>query len=677
MSFLQPLMLVALPLIALPILIHLINQWRYQSKPWGAMMFLLAANRMNRGFARIRQWLILAMRTLVVAGLIFAVARPLASGLLGLGAGGQVDTTVILMDRSPSMQVQGPGGLTKLDTGRRQLAGALDKLGSKHWVTVDAAGGEAVAHESLEAALLSPALTASSATSDLAGMLQAALEYLKNNQPGPTEVWICSDLRQRDWNADSGTWSLARDGFKNLPQSVRFHLLAYPDAARENLAVRVTQARRESTVEDGVERNALLLSLQLTRGGDVPADAAASIPVQIEIEGNRTEIPVELSGLQTDVRNLRIPLPRQQESGWGTVSLPADQNNADNDYYFVFAKEAVRRIVVVSDDRQASRALELAAAVSADGEKNAAVEVISPQELDSLVLDDTALLLWQTTLPDQQTAPAVEKYINEGGQVIFFPPALLVSANQAATQEFMGVRWNDWQNSKVLVDSWRGDQDLLAATRSGVGLPVGQLQLSGYARLSSTTELSSLASLTGGAPLLTKLPTAHGGVYFCSVSVDPKVSSLAESGVVLYVAVQRAIEQGQEALGNITMRAATASEQGVNEQNAAQWRQLAGSAEALSTELSVHAGVYQQGDRLFAINRTTAEDRRDQVPDQRVEQLFAGLPFARVDGSAGDLTGILREVWRVFLMGMILAMLLEALLCLPRRAAVRPVASRM
>ncbi|MDA1180297.1 MAG: BatA domain-containing protein, partial [Planctomycetota bacterium] len=35
MSFLYPLFLAALPLIALPIVIHLVNQRRYQTMPWG------------------------------------------------------------------------------------------------------------------------------------------------------------------------------------------------------------------------------------------------------------------------------------------------------------------------------------------------------------------------------------------------------------------------------------------------------------------------------------------------------------------------------------------------------------------------------------------------------------------------------------------------------------------
>src|SRR5215210_1053558 len=122
MSFLQPMILAALPLVALPVIIHLINQRRYQTVHWAAMMFLLAANRMARGYARLRQWLILALRMAAIAALVFAVSRPLAGGWLGLATGGRPDATIVLLDRSPSMQQGGaaPGG-SKLETGRRQL----------------------------------------------------------------------------------------------------------------------------------------------------------------------------------------------------------------------------------------------------------------------------------------------------------------------------------------------------------------------------------------------------------------------------------------------------------------------------------------------------------------------------------------------------------------------------
>ena len=71
MNFLQPWMLFALPLIALPVVIHLIHRNRHRSLPWAAMMFLIKANRMNKGMARIRYLLIMAMRVLALAALIW------------------------------------------------------------------------------------------------------------------------------------------------------------------------------------------------------------------------------------------------------------------------------------------------------------------------------------------------------------------------------------------------------------------------------------------------------------------------------------------------------------------------------------------------------------------------------------------------------------------------------
>src|SRR5438046_10694344 len=97
MTFLQPLLLYGLPLVALPIIIDLINQRRYQTIRWAAMIFLLAANRMSRGYAKLRQWLILLFRTLAAGTLVFAVSRPLAGGWLGRAGGRKPDTTIVLL----------------------------------------------------------------------------------------------------------------------------------------------------------------------------------------------------------------------------------------------------------------------------------------------------------------------------------------------------------------------------------------------------------------------------------------------------------------------------------------------------------------------------------------------------------------------------------------------------
>ncbi len=676
MNFLQPWLLLALPLIALPIIIHLINQWRYQTKRWGAMMFLLAANRMNRGYAKLRQYLILAMRVLAIAGLIFAISRPLASGLLGLGAGGRADTSIVLLDRSPSMQQAGVGGQSKLDTGRRQLAQALETLGSTQWVLIDSNSATPQTFESLDALVDSPGTRASSATADLPTMLQSAVDYLTANKPGPTELWICSDLRTADWSAESGNWNAVRDALLNFPQSVRIHLLAYPQITENNLAVRVTEVRRESTAGG----NAVSISLQISQAVAEDATAAKrSVPVQIEIDGSRSELNVELTGSQAEVRNHRVALANNQRKGWGRVSIPADQNNADNDFYFVFDDAPPRRIVLVSEDRDATRALEIAAAVTPDAQSTATVEIVAPEQLDSLILDGAALTIWQTELPQGAIAGAVTAYVKAGGQVIFFPPTSVLTgigngnpANGNSANQFMGVAWGSWvaanEDAKVMVENWRGDQDLLAATRSGAGLPVGQLEVRGYAKM--VGEVSKLATLTGGDALLARVPTDKGGVYFCTASAASDSSTLASNGIVLYAVIQRAIDQGLSSLGNTTQRVA-----GTPEEPTEEWRRVSlakDDEQALSTEMPWQAGVYASDEKLFAINRALAEDRREVVTDKELERLFAGLDFSRVDDSAGNLSSIVREIWRLFLITMIIAMLAEAILCMPRKPVPAP-----
>jgi hypothetical protein len=648
-------LLAALPLVALPIIIHLINQRRYQTVRWAAMMFLLMANRMSRGFARIRQWLIMAVRMLAIAGLIFAVSRPLAGGWLGLAAGGRADTTIILVDRSPSMQQTGSeAGGSKLQTGLRQLVRTLTTLGSARWVLIDSAGVQPRELESVGNLLTAPGTGPASAAADLPAMLLAAREYIKANKTGRTEIWICSDIRANDWNAESGRWPALRDAFLEFNQGVRFHLLAYPQTAPKNLSVRVTDVRRQKA-GDAAE---LLVSLRLSSPGG--EETRESVPVHFEIDGARSEVTVELAGPSTELRNHRIPLERGKERGWGRVSIPADENPSDNDFWFVFEQPVPRRSVIVAEDPSTARPLQLAAGITPDPAIPYTSEILAPDQLAAVDWDSVALVLWQAPLPEKEADKPLRAFVERGGSVIFFPP------RAPGGGEFLGVRWTSWQDpkSESPVASWRGDQDLLAHTLSGMPLPVGQLQVRRSCGLAG--ECTPLATLKGGAPLLARVATDQGAVYFCATTPAGGDSSLAAGGVVFYVMVQRALASGAAVLGST--RQLTAGEP--TRDDPITWTRAAGAEEAISTEYSFHRGVYASDERLLAVNRSAAEDSAPVLADARVSELFRGLDFARVDDRAGSAGSLIQEIWRLFLTAMLLAMMAEAGLCLPKR--VRP-----
>src|ERR687883_137876 len=63
---------------AVPVVIHLLNRRRYRVVDWAAMRFLLAALKRHHRRLRLEQWLLLAVRALLV--LLPALAMAAATG---------------------------------------------------------------------------------------------------------------------------------------------------------------------------------------------------------------------------------------------------------------------------------------------------------------------------------------------------------------------------------------------------------------------------------------------------------------------------------------------------------------------------------------------------------------------------------------------------------------------
>ncbi len=74
-EFGNALMLGWLAAASIPLLIHLWNKRKHQEMPWAAMEYLLAAMRNNSRRIRIEEWLLLAVRTLLLVLVVLAVAE--------------------------------------------------------------------------------------------------------------------------------------------------------------------------------------------------------------------------------------------------------------------------------------------------------------------------------------------------------------------------------------------------------------------------------------------------------------------------------------------------------------------------------------------------------------------------------------------------------------------------
>ena len=115
-SFLNPIFLAGLAAALLPILIHLFSKKKAQDVPFSSIEYLREISIKKVRRMRLRQFLLLALRVLIIACFAFAMTRPALEGVGGSLSRGS-STVAILLDNSYSMGAFDPvatgGGLSE------------------------------------------------------------------------------------------------------------------------------------------------------------------------------------------------------------------------------------------------------------------------------------------------------------------------------------------------------------------------------------------------------------------------------------------------------------------------------------------------------------------------------------------------------------------------------------
>lgn len=668
MSFLAPILLFGLPLALLPVIVHLIHLLRRKQVKWAAMMFLLMAQKTNKGLSKLRQYLILAFRVLAVAALIFMVGRPLAGGLLGL-TGGAPDSVIILLDRSASMEQQLlTTGTSKRTAGLRNLTAAIkDAYGKRSkLVLIDSATLQPVALETAEALLDIPQSGPTETSGDVPSLMQGALDYMTANQTGRTDVWLVSDLRQSDWNSGGGRWAALRGAFATL-QGVRFQILAYPETQSSDMGVSVEKVTRRQTAD----KAELLLDIRLLRGEPVPEPI--QIPLRVVINGVSSTINAELKGNQALLQAQAIPIDKSTQRGWGRVELPTDTSPSDNVFHFVFDAPAALKSVIVSENSEVSTPLAAALNAPADPARTYEATILSAARAAEIAWDETSLIIWHAAIPDPESpvAKQLESHVRAGRTLIFLPPDI---PNDMA---FAGIKWTKWNTSSsttpTLASWWRSDAGLLSGTRAGPALPVGEVEVQRWCSVEGESiPLARLDDSAAKAALLVQA-SADGvhSAYFLTALPGPGQSSLARDGVVLFAMLHRALNEGSSSLGNAQQRFAGIKSLG-DEPGAWTRLDVEKPESILPTDRPLRAGVLKRPatttgkpDVLVALNRPLPEDATPAVSKETLNELFAGLDWRLLERTLENEKSLTSEIWRTFLIVMGILLILEALLCMP------------
>jgi hypothetical protein len=643
MTFLQPWVLFGLPLVFLPIIIHLLNRLRHRPKPWAAMRFLVSATRSSVSQTRLRQFLILLFRVMAVAMLVLFLARPLAGGWLGWALSSAPDAIIILLDRSASMETRA-GGATRRQEALHLLSEAARPFEqTSHLVLIDSvtrSPQEVARADSLSRlSVTGPSDTAA----DVPAMLRAAFDWLIENRAGTAEIWIASDNQRSNWLPEDARWRSVIAQLTGLSQKVRVRLLELNQAPEQNASIAIKELLRRPRGD----HSELELTLEVQRN----RAAAASIPVTLTLDGQTSSTELKIDGQSLRWRR-KIDLGSRRQGGWGSFALPADANPRDNTAYFVYGPDTPLLAAVVSPDREVSRDFQYAAA-SRDGEPAAFVSVA---DFASATLEGKSLLIWNATLPSGGDAERVKSFAEEGGVVIFFPPG------QADPRQFNGVSWGDVQNAEgqegFRILRWDENEGPLAKSDEHLSLPLAQTTF--MRRQAISGQKNALAAFDDGAAFLTRQSTGKGEIFFCASSPDPAWSSLGE-GPVLVPLLQRLLRVGGQRLQPVSTVAC-------GELSAVDQAQTWVAIDATQPkDIRSQAGVYQSGNRLLAVNRPASEDEPEIIDSDEARKLFGDLPVLSLQERHLETAQLQGEIWRVFVFAMLLFLLGEAILILPPR----------
>jgi hypothetical protein len=280
--------------------------------------------------------------------------------------------------------------------------------------------------------------------------------------------------------------------------------------------------------------------------------------------------------------------------------------------------------------------------------------VLRVTEAAIMDLSAQALVVWQAALPTGNLADRLRAFVEEGGTVLFFPPG------EASGMAIENVSWGDVETANTngfRIARWDEEQGPLAKTEERISLPVAAVEVAKRQRIAGGAQV--LAAFSDGVPFLSRKTIGRGEIYFCASLPAANWSTLSD-GDVLVPMVQRMLQSGARRLQNAVM--VTCGELPVGLAQMA-WTPVS-ATEARDPRLQ--AGVYKSGNRFLAVNRPIAEDAPERMDSARATALFGDLPaqvFRDVGTRADQLQG---EIWRLFLFGMLIFLLVEGWLILPQ-----------
>lgn len=384
LSFLNQIFLIGTAAAALPILIHLFSRRRAREIEFSSLEYLQEISRKKVRRLRMKQWILLALRVLIVALFAMAMSRPVLPG--GEGGGGRGSTTMaILLDNSYSMAAADP----RLLGGIPAHLEAVEDAGRESTVRVTGTLYQAARERALQILDISRegdrAILATAGTpvslpfqtpvadvallgreieraplvatgADFPSAIEQLLEALRTARTVNRELFVISDFQRVDMDAwirllDSAGSGRGQDGDSvwapgglDLPADLAVYLVPLREEPQENLAMERMRYQPLGGVRGGGELLVTLINHGETQVTDRAIRATAAGGDRVPLADGLFSLPPRGHS------DVTLDLDFLPDDGAVEVRLGADPLEWDNRGYLVAGAPGARKILLVTHD---------------------------------------------------------------------------------------------------------------------------------------------------------------------------------------------------------------------------------------------------------------------------------------------------------------------------------------
>ena len=511
MQFKHPEILYFLFLLIVPILVHLFQFRRFKKEYFTNVRFLSALSIQTRRSSKIKKWLLLCCRLLLLSFIVLAFAQPYFEAKDNSSATNEM---YIILDNSFSMQAKGKKG----ELLKRAVQELLENT-----------------PENVNFSLLTN--SESYWNTDIKSV-QNSLQNLKYNaipfrlDQLMAKVKSHKSAFKKDIVIITDAIGLEKKQLKNIDKNDTPYFII-PKAEQKN-NISIDSVSIHENLEDFYE-----ISVELSSYGE------GFKPVPMAVYNKNKLIAKTLVNFETKKKNILFTIPKQEFQGY--VSITDNGLAYDNILYFSISKIKKTNIISIGEPEKSN----FLSRIYTNDEFKYSNTSISSLDYNSLEKQDAVVLNELDEIP-QALQITLKSFVEKGGNLIVIPSAKTAIANMNPfLMNFGSIQFKPFENVEKLITKINFNHPLFNAVFENKTTNFQYPKTNA----SFTISGSSPAALYNDdqSPFLTSLPNAVSSVYVFSAPINKVNSNFQQSPLIVPVFYKMAMSNQKNAVNALTI----------------------------------------------------------------------------------------------------------------------------